>query len=267
MANTDLTDPGNTIMQHAKRSRHDVCDDDDDSGCNLEIKSLLMSLSNKIDSLNDVMSDNNARLSTKIDNLEATLSTKIDDTKAEMETRIQAVSNDFDQRLKDSMMVTKKMCDESTSNAMNVVKDSVDKLRAYHESRLDKLERFSLEKDLLISGIPLENNDDPYNIVWDICGSLNCNLRQNDFVSVFRLRSNKASSKNNRTVPIVARIQDDWVKQELLSAYFKKKNLNLTDIGFKTASRIFINERLTLANREIFNRASEAKKQNLICAS
>lgn len=59
-------------------------------------------------------------------------------------------------------------------------------------------------------------------------------------------------------------MQDDWAKQEIMRAYFKKKNLNLKDIGFKTGSRIFINERLTSTNREIFNRASEAKKFKFI---
>lgn len=122
----------------------------------------------------------------------------------------------------------------------------------------------SLEKELIISGVPLENNDDPFAIIGDICGAINCNLKQGDFTAVFRLRSSSANSRNKRTLPIVARLQDDWAKQELLSNYFKKKNLNLTDIGFKTSTRIFINERLTTTNREIFNRASEAKKSNLI---
>lgn len=54
------------------------------------------------------------------------------------------------------------------------------------------------------------------------------------------------------------------MKQELLAAYFRKKNLNITDIGFKTPARIYINERLTSANRVIFNRAAEAKNANVI---
>lgn len=63
---------------------------------------------------------------------------------------------------------------------------------------------------------------------------------------------------------IIVRVYDNYVKQELLSSYFKRKNLNLKDIGFKTSARIFINESLTKSNRDVFNLASAAKKANHI---
>lgn len=147
----------------------------------------------------------------------------------------------------------------NVSNAMRKVNERVDELNAHHENRIDRLERYSLEKDIIISGIPIDNKDDPFAIMGDICNALECHLKQGDFSAVFRLGNNKSKSK--RTVPIVARLQDEWAQQELLGAYFRQMNLSLTDIGFKTAKRIF-NERLTSSNRDIFNRASEAKVQS-----
>lgn len=135
---------------------------------------------------------------------------------------------------------------------------------AFHEYRLDKLERFALEKDVIISGIPLEQNDNPLRIIGEICHALNCNLNERDFATVYRLRTRNSSSRPQRTVPIIARLYDNWSKQELFSGYFKKKDLNLKDIGFQTSARIFINENLTQSNRAIFKLASEAKKANLI---
>lgn len=88
-------------------------------------------------------------------------------------------------------------------------------------------------------------------------------MKQGDFVAAFRLKS-RGDAKNKNSQPIIVRINDDWVKNELLSSYFRKKNLNLTDLGFKVTARIYINERLTSTNREIFNRAAEAKKSNLV---
>lgn len=239
-------------------------DDDRSSGLNVDIKNMLMSLSAKIDSLNDTMSGNDARINAKIDSLETTLSDKIKEVKNEVDERILKSTVEFDQRLEKSVLATKQVCEEKTNSAVTVLKERVDEMQAYNESRLDRLERFSIEKDLIISGVPLENNDDPFAIVGDICGALNCNLKQGDFVSAFRLASKRNNSKSNRTMPIVVRTQEDWVKREFLTAYFKKANLNLTDIGFKTASRIYVNERLTATNREIFNRAAEAKKSNYI---
>lgn len=158
----------------------------------------------------------------------------------------------------------KQLCADNAKKSEIALTDSVDTLRAQHESRLDRLERLALEKDLVISGVPLESNDEPFAIVGDICGALNSDLKSGDFVSAFRLRSSTENGKNRRSKPIVVRVQDDWVKQSLLTAYFKKKNLNLTDIGFKFPARIYINERLTPANRAIFNRAAEAKKSDVI---
>lgn len=261
----DPSEPVDITKQQAKRGRQEIYDDDDflSTGTNSEIKNMLLALSQKMDTLNQTMSDNDSRLNAKIDNLETTMSNKVKVVKEEMETRILAVSKELDQRLEHALKSTITKCDD-TNNSVKLVTVRMDEIRAYHESRLDRLERFSLEKDLIISGVPLENNDDPFAIIGDICGALNCNLKQGDFAAVFRLTSSRDKSKNKRTLPIVARLQDDWVKQELLSNYFKKKNLNLTDIGFKTPARIFINERLTTTNREIFNRAAEAKKSNLI---
>lgn len=248
-----MTDP----VQHtyakppAKRGCNEF--EEDLSSEATEIKNLLLTLTKKIDVLNGTVSDNNTQLNTKIDNLEATVSTKIKDVKEEMEIRIDTVTKDLNQQVEKS----KWECERRNSEVLKEI--------SIHESRLDRLERFSLDKDLIISGVPLENNDDPFALLGDIIGALNCNLKQGDFVAVFRLRGNNSeSSRNKRIVPIVARLQEEWHKQELLTAYFKKRNLNLTDIGFKTSTRIFINERLTVTNREIFNRASEAKRSNLI---
>lgn len=247
-----MVDPENQVnlqKQPAKRGRKDLDGDDESATSNGEIKSILLSLTDKIDTMNVTMSGNDARLNSKIDSLECALTAKIADVKKEMETRIQTVATDINLRL---------------DNSMSTTKQRVDELQAIHESRLDRLERVSLEKDLVISGVPVESKDEPFAILGDICKALNCDLQQGDFASAFRLRSNRANSESKRSLPIVVRINFDWVKEELLRAYFQKKNLNLTDLGFKTPSRIFINERLTSKNREIFNRAAEAKKSNLI---
>lgn len=248
--------------QLTKRGRFDVYDDDTPPGT-IEIKEMLQSLTTKFDAMNITITGNDARLNTKIDNLETSLSSKISEVRNEMEVRIQTVSKDLNQRLEAAVTATKLMCEETASKPFIALSGRVEDVRVDHESRLDRLERLSLEKDLVISGVPMENNDDPIAIVGDICGALNCNLKQGDFVSAFRLKAN-GSYKNQRILPIVACIQDSWVKQELLTAYFRKKSLSLTDIGFRTPARIIINERVTSANRAIFNRAAEAKRSSLI---
>lgn len=252
--------------QVTKRGRTEVDDDDHPnvSAMNSEIKEMLLSLSKKMDTLQDSMSDIDIKLNKKIENLEGTMSSRINEVKLELEKRIETVNNNTKQQLANADAEAKLTCDRIATGAMAKVLERVDELRMHHEGRIDRLERYSMEKDIIISGIPMDSNDEPFAILGDICNALNCRLKPDDFSSAFRLRNTGSKSKNSRSVPIVARVQDEWAKQEIMGAYFKKKNLNLKDIGFKTGTRIYINERLTSTNREIFNRANEAKKAKFI---
>lgn len=58
-----------------------------------------------------------------------------------------------------------------------------------------------MEKELVITGVPMEKYDSPFGVVGDICKALNCNLQQKDFTTVFRLRSKNVNA--TRSVPIV----------------------------------------------------------------
>lgn len=237
----------NTQKQAMKRVRPEYDEEEQQIVMDSEIITMLTSLSTKMDSLQESMSGIDTRLNNKIDKLESIMTNRINDVKTGLENRIAKAVTETE--LKCECNVRK-------------ISEHVEEIRVHHEGRLDRLERYSLEKDLIISGVPMDNKDEPLSILGDICNTLDCRLKPGDFISVFRLRNR--NTKNSRSVPIVARLQDDWAKQEIMGAYFKKKNLNLKDIGFKTGTRIFINERLTSTNREIFNRANEAKRSNLI---
>lgn len=151
-----------TNPNQAKRGRKDVDDSDEPPfDTDFDIKSLLLALSAKMDTLHDSMSAIDIRLNNKIDNLEAMMSTRINDVKVDLDNRVQKFTCEMDQRVVNVMDDAKANCDRNESNAMRSMNDRVDEIRAHHESRLERLERYSLEKDIIISGVPLENNDNP----------------------------------------------------------------------------------------------------------
>lgn len=256
-------------MHKTKRVRVDgggiKSSDDGDATVNesSEIKTILMALSGKMDTLNQTMDDIDQRLNTKIDHLEANMSNKICAIQSEMEQRFKSYSTEIDGRITNVITAANNNY-ETVNNATKALSKRVEEIRGFQELRLDNLERLSLLKDLIITGVPMEQGDNPCNIVRDICEVLSCNLRQGDFATIYRLRSKKAASTSKQIVPIIARLHEEWAKQVFLTAYFKKKNLNLMDIGFKSPNRIYVNENLTKLNREIFNLATFAKKSNLI---
>lgn len=248
-----------------KRNRPDDADSDDVhsfSNDNGQMMDLLQSLSSKMDLLSGTMADIDNRLNARMDGLESSLLKMVGDVKEDMDKKFSSFSVDIDRRLKDITASSNQKCEDTVGRVSTEFSNRMDEMNALYEFKVDKLERHSLERELIITGVPMETNDNPFGVIGDIISALNCNLQERDFVAAYRVKRNGVAS--GRSVPIIVRVYDNYVKQELLSSYFKHKNLNLKDIGFKTSARIFINESLTKLNREIFNLASVAKKANHI---
>lgn len=164
-----------------KRTRNNNGDD-----CN-NVESLLLELSNKMDGLSSQMTENvnsvreiEAKLTIKIDNLERTMSDKVNAVKDEAESRLAKLSSTVDSRFED---VTRKINYLSTDNEIKVAEvanGAVAEWKFQTESRLDKMERLSLTNELVITGIPLSQGENPSDIVGDVVNVLNCNLKPND---------------------------------------------------------------------------------------
>lgn len=215
----------------------------------------------KLDSLESSI---DTRLCSKIDELKSSLMTNIQDLKAEFNQQLNAASTSVDQRFQavgESFIKIEHRCDE--------ISGAVTHIASSYESRLGKLERQSLLTELIITGVPIEKRRNADDVVADICEALQCDLRHSDFSGIFRLPFKKSAAQNKEgqtvaSTPIILRFNYIWAKDSFLNAYFKKKTLNLKDIGFKTARRIYVNESLTTQNRLIFNLALLAKKANQI---
>lgn len=228
----------------------------------------------------NALKDLDTRLSSKMDSLESSIdtrfSTRIDTLQSSILTTINGVKNE----LNDNILAVKTSTDDrfnavgNTFNALHGrcdgIMSSVNENATAFESRIGKLERHSLMNELIVTGVPIEKRRSADNIVADICDALQCDLRQNDFAAIFRIssrkRTNQSGDETQRTSspPIILRFNFLWAKNCFLDAYYKKKDLSLKDIGFKTARRIYINESLTATNREIFSLALQLKKSGHI---
>lgn len=157
------------------------------------------------------------------------------------------------------------------------------------ETRIDKLERDENLNVLIVKGIPVATNERISDLVETLCKAINYQRDMNVTISsVFRLppKSNRnsnnlhASSLNqpassNSVQPstdrsssaaaplVVVRFYSFDDKQHFFNCYLKSK-LNLQHFGFKTATRVYINEKLTAKNNEILRAALELKKSGRI---
>lgn len=247
--------------------------DDVESSSN-DIIALLQGLNSKMDVLTSTVSENSlaiknidARLTAKIDNLESSVAESINKVKVEVDSRISDITADINQRLNNLAAATHSSCQENSKDIQTSTSNLVN-IQHGNEHRFNKLEREVLRNELIVTGIPAAYGEAVIDIIGDICNALQCNINGGDVIAAYRLPAGNAKSgrpRNERlSAPIVLKLGSDWAKQHLLSAYFKKKNLNIGDIGYQSKARIYVNESLTLHNRAIFKAASEAKKSKLI---
>lgn len=145
---------------------------------------------------------------------------------------------------------------------------STQKLRiAELEDTVARMQRMS---ELVISGIPFTTNESCVNILLNIGSVINCQLN-GSAVRAFRL--NKTGQNNNKRLrdsdsvisPIImVKFPSTAEKNDFFSKYLARKNLNLTDIGFKAPHRIYVKENLTPYNYKIFQACENAKRAGLI---
>lgn len=254
-----------------KRGREDA-DETEPNG--RDIVTLLHGLSSKLDVLTETVSDNSVainnidvRLTKKIDSLETSMADNINRVKAEMESRILDFTTDVNYRINSLSVATSSSCQDN-SMATQVATTNLESMQTANESRFNKLERELLRNELILTGVPAVHGEVVNGIICDICTALQCNINGGDVIAAYRLPSSKASSGRHHrqriSSPIILKLGSDWAKQELLSAYFKAKNLNTGDLGFESKSRIYLNESLTIHNRAIFKAATDAKKAKRI---
>lgn len=110
---------------------------------------------------------------------------------------------------------------------------------------------------MLIVGITFQREEDVHSIYKKVCDAIHFNHEMHAISSIFRLpdkSSNRAAvsvEPNASQKPalsyraILVKFVNSNLSNQFIRSYLRKKTLNLSDIGFLTPSRIFINENLS----------------------
>ena len=190
-----------------------------------QITDAISQINTKIDSLN-----------TKLESLEAKINKSIDDQITIIKNHIKSEVETQNKRLSD--METKLSTDQNTNM----------------ELRLAELERKSHGKDLLINGIP-NSITNLHSAFEDICKTIGFNYSSiNNNYIIFRVPSGA----------IIVKFQTTTQKNTFFKKYLSYKKLNLTNIGFDSPRRIFINESLSKHTAELLKKANQLRKDGWI---
>ncbi|KAJ0182142.1 hypothetical protein K1T71_002864 [Dendrolimus kikuchii] len=120
----------------------------------------------------------------------------------------------------------------------------------------------ALLADLDIGCLPEENGENTVHIVTVVASKLGVTIESRDIVYAERIGTARsvaaATDAGRKARRVVVRLARRDLRDELLHAARVRRNLTTADMGFSGPSqRVFINERLTRTNRQLFHRVRE----------
>ncbi|CAG9138017.1 unnamed protein product [Plutella xylostella] len=139
---------------------------------------------------------------------------------------------------------------------------------------LNEKDQELLENDVEVTNLPEENGENPMHLILSVASKLGVNLHESDVVSAERVGARSrwsrapgdsgegAGAGAGRPRPLVVRLTRRAVKDELMTAARVRRGATSADLGQSSAPRpIYVNERLTKTNRQLFYQVREAGRR------
>lgn len=208
--------------------------------------------------ISDVSNSNNKILkllndmNAKIDTNHKHISKQLEEQKLYMHKEINKALKDFENHI--GIEFSKKF-DEHTGQ-LNAIETRCD-----HQERIMKLD------DIIIKGIPKtqqENLLDIFSLIGSALGFEHdkyCAVK--NIIRIGNMSGHSAANKVTTSFIIVT-FGSQIFKREFMNKYYKRLNLNLGDIGYSLADRIYISDSLTKGNNVIQSLAHKLKTNGII---
>lgn len=127
------------------------------------------------------------------------------------------------------------------------------------EWKIDSLEQQARQCNVEICNVPDKRGEDLMKIMDSICMTVGFTLPRKDILSIHRVPH--AQPLNNNPKNIVVKLSSRIMRDNLLAAFRRKKNLKSDQVGISgTPTTIYMNEHLTLKNKYLFRKCREAAK-------
>lgn len=178
-----------------------------------------------------------------------------------IQEKIQKDIADLKVQLDDYRKIVDQLTDENTElrNENDKLNVRIDLLEYKMETRNQQ----QINKNLLISGICTNDNENLVDIVTDIATTVKAVCNKDDIKKLYR--SNETASNSGMPPQIVVEFFEKSVRDELLA---KKKGHNLNTGALASysgdARPIYIGEMLTGYRQFVFKRARDLKRENIV---
>lgn len=150
-------------------------------------------------------------------------------------------------------------CDKRLKDLESNMKSSATLTIGMLERKIDSLEQQARNCNIEISNMPERRGENLVTILESIGSVLNMSLSSKDIISIHRVPH--AQTLNNMPKNIIVRFTSRLLRDNILTAYRLSKGFTSDRIGLSgTPSRIYMNEHLTLRNKELFRKCRAAAK-------
>lgn len=144
---------------------------------------------------------------------------------------------------------------EKTANEVPVLQAEIARLNLELENR----DQWSRANNIEIRGVPQKNKENLYEIVQKISQLCNISIKKEAINYIARI----PTRVTNREKSIVISFHGRYLKEEFLALARKSNQLILSNLGFTSYEKFFINDHLTQRNKTLLSKAkSLAKDKN-----
>lgn len=230
-------------------------------------KDLLNAISNLTNRMTDVETKIAQMVDEKIAGMEKNIMEQVTVYKQGTNDRVQRIEKRMDEFIQQVAIDMNVARDENCKIIEEKIDHSVAKglssaTGGITESRMDQLERQVRMNELVISGVPFQENENLCDIITSVCRAINYNGGVDSIESSFRLPVRR--NTRNSSPSIIVKFWGSDAKNFFFKQYFSSKELCASKIGFTVPSRIYVNENLTKRNFDIFRKVRELKKDGKI---
>ncbi|XP_077980256.1 uncharacterized protein LOC144435543 [Glandiceps talaboti] len=168
----------------------------------------------------------------------------------EVQKSIAYVSNSFD----DFTKQIQSLKDENNDLQQQLAKST---------RELNDLQQYTRRNNLEITGIPQDDDENTDNIVVKVAATIGVNISPADIDISHRLprKSNYHERNHPQPVPILVKFVRRAVRNNIYSARKHLRGVTSRNIGANSNNRIYINEKLTPANKQLFYQANQRRKE------
>lgn len=176
----------------------------------------------------------------------------------DIKTSIQFVSDKYDELNTKTDDIVKRVTELENKSSTT---DNASLQLTHLEAKLDVMEQQARQCNVEISNVPEKRGENLVTLLEDIAALVKETINKHDIVAIHRVPH--ATPVSQRPKNIIVKFSSRLIRDSLISAVRLQKGITSEQLNITGQShKIFINEHLTLRNKNLFRQAREAAKQH-----